>query len=104
PSSPQIPQPKATSSSVRKSPRLCQPGTSKSVNAESKGSKRRCAEDSKGTNGKNKKQKTRSNEVPSDDETEEELEDQEDPARIQVLALKCTERDCSQMLPSREAF
>ena len=94
-------EPKPTSSKSRKSPRLSQPGTSKSASAESKGSKRRCADDSKGTKGK--KPKTRSKVVPSDDETEE-LTDEEDQVQVRVLALKCTEPDCAQMVPNRDAL
>src|SRR5699024_2545366 len=99
----QMPQPSTSSGKTRKSPRLGQPGTSKSANTESTVSKRRRVEDPKGP--KNKKRKSRSKKVPNDDQTVDDLvDDEEDQARIKVLSLKCTVVDCDVMASDCEAL
>src|SRR5699024_8530747 len=65
-----------------------------------KASKRPRDNSSPAKQGKSKKRKTQSKNVPDDEETQDELMDQgPGQPRIKVLALKCTEIDCEEMVP-----
>ena len=95
----------SASSKTCKSPKLVQ--STKDHSAKASKRPRDIASQAKG--GKDKKRKTQSKNVPGiwnpdDEETEDELMDQAGQHRIKVLALKCTEIDCEEMVPDRESL
>src|SRR5699024_4822695 len=85
-------------SEARKSSRLVKMSQSTS-NHSTKTIKRPRDNTSQAKHGKSKKRK-----VQSTDDQEDELMDQAGQPRIKVLALKCAQKDCQEMVPDREAL